>query len=148
MRRDVQFVRAVDADYRTIRDRLATDPLGIIGADGDPPRMDLVVGVGATEIRREVLVAAGSLFEPDDAATGCHLRFTTDASQHPDLFPHLEARIDVVPISPARTALFFIATYTPPLGVLGSAIDLLGLHRFAEDSMERLFGRIATRLTT
>lgn len=145
MRRDVQFVRAVDAAYRAVRDRLAADPLAVIGGHGKPPRMDLIVGIGATEIRREVLVAVGALFEPDDAATGCHLRFTADASAHPDLFPHLEGRIDVIPISEQRTALFFIASYTPPLGVVGSAIDLLGLHRFAEDSMERLFEDMVVR---
>lgn len=143
MTRDVQFVRAVDAAYTDLRDRLAARGPEIVGASGEPPRMDLVVRVGATEIRREVLVAVGALDEPD--GSGCHLRFTADASAHPDLFPHLEGRIDLVPISALRTAVFFVAAYTPPLGVVGSAIDLLGLHRFAEDAMERLFDRIVER---
>ena len=72
--------------------------------------------------------------------------FSADASRHPDLFPHLEARLDAIPVSEGRTALFLIATYKPPLGVVGGAMNSLGLHRFAEDSLNDLFDRIAAAL--
>ncbi len=44
------------------------------------------------------------------------------------------------------TLAFLIATYKPPLGIVGGAMNTLGLHRFAEDSLNDLFDRIAAAL--
>jgi hypothetical protein len=51
-----------------------------------------------------------------------------------------------VPVSDDRTALFFVATYRPPLGIVGGALDTAGFHHFAEDSLRGLFDRAADRL--
>jgi hypothetical protein len=69
-----------------------------------------------------------------------------DASRYPDLFPHLEARLDAVPVAAERTALFLIATYKPPMGILGGAADAMVLHRFAEESLSNLLNGVAELL--
>ena len=65
----------------------------------------------------------------------CHLIFRGDAGHHAGLFPHLEARLDAVPIPQEHTALFFVGTYKPPMGLLGGSVDALAPHHHAEESL-------------
>jgi hypothetical protein len=146
MKRDVQLVRAVDAPYARVRDRLRDDAPGVFGSAGEPITTSLVASIRGTEVSRDVSVEIVAFDEPASAAVGAHLVFRADASRHPDLFPHLEARIDAVPVTEERTAVFLIATYKPPLGVVGGAVNTLGLHRFAEQSLARLLDEIAERV--
>ena len=106
----------------------------------------LIAHLRGTEVSRDVVIEDITFDEPGGSADGAHLMFSADASRHPDLFPHLEARLDAIPVSEGRTALFLIATYKPPLGIVGGAMNTLGLHRFAEDSLNDLFDRIAAAL--
>lgn len=148
-RRDVQFVRVIDAPYTKVRDRLRFDPATILGegrADDGRITSPLCATLRGQTVERELLLEVVAFDEPDGLATGAHVVLRGDACHHPDLFPHLEARFDVVPVSDGRTALFFVATYTPPLGVVGAALDALALHRFAERSLHGLFARAGDRL--
>lgn len=145
MKRDVQFVQAIDASYESVRDLLRERACWVL-CGSDEPQVSLEAHLGGTEITREMDVEIVAFDEPAGMAAGAHLLFRGDASKHPDLFPHLEARLDAVPISEERTALFLVSTYKPPLGVIGGAIDSLGLHRFAEESLHGLFTGIAERL--
>ena len=97
-------------------------------------------------IERDMLVEVVSFDEIEGATRESHLVLRGDASHHPELFPHLEAQLDAVPIGRHSTALFFIGTYTPPLGPVGAAADAIALHRFAEESVRGMFGTAADRL--
>ena len=146
MKRDVQFVRAIDVPYAMVRDQIRDAPDSLFGGNAEPLVTPLTAHLRGTKVTREVTVEIVGFDEPDGAAAGAHLTFRADASKHPDLFPHLEARLDAAPVTDDRTALFLVATYKPPLGTVGGAIDALGLHRFAADSLEGLFDRIVAAL--
>jgi hypothetical protein len=148
MKRDAQFVKAVDVPYPQVRDRLRDDPASVFhpGAAEGRIAARLVAHLRGTAVARDIEIEIVAFDEPSGLAAGAHLMFRADASRHPDLFPHLEGRLDAVPVSATRTALFLIATYKPPLGVVGGAADALVLHRFAEESLSGLLDAIAGRL--
>ncbi len=146
MKRDVQFVKAIDAPYESVRDKLRDRACWAICGDPDVPVAHLEAHLGGSAITRDMAVEIVAFDEPAGTAAGAHLLFRGDASRHPDLFPHLEARLDAVPISETRTALFLVSTYKPPMGVVGGAMDSLGLHRFAEEAIHSLFDEVAERL--
>ena len=149
MRRDVQFVRAIEVPYAKVRDRLRGDPAVVLG-DGTDPEGRIIAPLTATlrdrQVERDLLIEIVAFDEPAGDALGSHLVLRGDASHHPGLFPKLDARFDAVPISDERTALFFVGTYDPPLGAVGRAIDAVALHRFAEESLRGLFERAGDRL--
>ncbi len=143
MKRDLQFVRTIDAPYEGVRDRLRDDAPGLLGVGRDPIRATLSAGLRGTAITREVAIEVVGYDEPDTAAAGAHLMFRADDARRPGMFPHLEARLDAIPAAADRTALFLIATYKPPMGMLGGAADAALLHRVAARSLSGLFERIA-----
>jgi hypothetical protein len=148
VKRDVQFVKAVDTPFAQVRDRMRNGPGSLLGTVVDGSVVaTLRAHVGRTEVVRDMVIEIVAFDEPSETtASGAHLLFRGDASRHPDLFPHLEARIDVVPIAPLRTALFFTATYKPPLGLMGGTADALVLHRLAEESLSGLLDDVAARV--
>jgi hypothetical protein len=54
------------------------------------------------------------------------------------LFPALDADLDIIAIDEQRCALSIKARYTPPLGAAGVSIDRLLLHRAARATMRSL----------
>ncbi len=146
MKRDAQFVRTIEVPYQRVRDQLRDDPASLFGTADEPIHISLVARVRGTEISRDITVDVIGYDEPDAEAVGAHLMFSADASHHPDRFPHLEARLDAIPVTDGRTAVFVSATYKPPLGVVGGALNTAVLHRFAEQSLEDLFERIIGEL--
>lgn len=146
MKRDIQFVRAIDVPYEKVRDHLRDRAASLLGDGSDPIRTTLTTRIHGTDISRDVTMQIVGFDEPASAVAGAHLMFSADASRHTDLFPHLEARLDAIPVTDQRTALFMIATYKPPLGVIGGAVNALGLHRLAQQSLDNLFDHIANQL--
>lgn len=148
MKRDVQFVKAIDVPYEQVRDRLRDDPESLFtpGPTDEGPVVRLVAHVRGTEVARDAQLEIVAFDEPSGVAAGSHLMLRADASRHPGLFPHLEARLDAVPVSIDRTALFLIATYKAPFGLVGGAADATILHRLAEESLGNLLDGVATAL--
>jgi len=149
VKRDVQFVRALDAPYEAVRDALRDHPQRMLG--GRPVGEGRVTtrvtaAVGNAEVSGEANIDIVGFDEPQGIAAGSYLLFRGDATRRPDLFPHLEARLDVVPIDEERTALFLVATYKPPLGVVGGTADALGLYHLADDALNRLFAQVCERV--
>ncbi|MBU1227825.1 MAG: hypothetical protein KJ698_11535 [Actinobacteria bacterium] len=146
MKRDIQFARTIETPYERVRDRLRDEAAALFGGAGPPLRTTLAARLRGTEISRDVTVEIIGYDEPHAEAVGAHLMFSADAALHGELFPHLEARIDAIPVADERTSLALIATYKPPLGVIGGAVDTLGLHHLAEHSLGDLFERIVSGL--
>jgi hypothetical protein len=66
------------------------------------------------------------------------------------LFPVMEADIEVAALGRSRTQLSFNGRYSPPLSVVGQAVDRVLFHRVAEattkDFVERMAARLSARL--
>ncbi len=148
-RREVQFVITIDAPYGAVRDRLRDDPAALFGdarAEDGRTIAQLAATLRDRPIERDMLIEIVTFDEIEGAAPGSHLVFRGDASAHPEMFPHLEGRLDAMPMGDDRTALFFVGTYTPPLGPVGAAADAVALHRFAEESLLGLLHSTVDRI--
>lgn len=149
MKRDVQFVRSLQAGYIAVRDLLRDRPTEILGGacdDDQAVEVALTASVRGTDVSRPVRLEVTGFDEPAGVAIGAHLLLRGDAAHRPGLFPHLECRLDAVPIGGDRTALFLVATYKPPFGVLGGLADALALYRFGESSLEGWFHEVGDRI--
>jgi hypothetical protein len=68
------------------------------------------------------------------------------AAKHPDLFPTMEATLDVYALAPDETQVDFHGRYRPPLGVVGSAVDAMIGYRIAQATVHRFVEEIVERL--
>jgi hypothetical protein len=64
------------------------------------------------------------------------------------LFPGLDADLEVAPLGPNRTQLSISARYRPPMGVVGRALDRALLHRVAEATLKDFLDRVGDALQT
>jgi hypothetical protein len=125
---------------------LATDPHGWLpGLAGDAThRADLLlaeVGFGeAIRVKREVVVELGP---PVRSSTKTFFPIRWQASEHPGLFPALDADLEVAPLGPGRTQLSISARYAPPLGMFGRTIDRAVLSRVAEATLKDFLDGVA-----
>jgi hypothetical protein len=128
---------------------LVTDPQGWLpGLAGDANhRGDVLlaeVGFGeAIRVKREVVVELAPLVH-SSSKTVFPIRW--HASEHPGLFPALDADLEVTPLGPGRTQLVMSARYAPPFGPLGKAIDRAVLSKVAEATLKDFLDRLAAAI--
>ena len=104
------------------------------------------VGFGeAIRVKREVVVELGP---PIHSTSKVSFPLRWQASDHPGLFPALDADLEVVPIDPHRSQLVMSARYAPPLGALGRAIDRAVLSRVAEATLKDFLDRVADAIVS
>ncbi len=63
------------------------------------------------------------------------------------LFPALEADIEVAALGPNRTQLSMSARYRPPMGTVGRILDRTLLHRVAEATVKDFLDRVGEGLS-
>jgi hypothetical protein len=99
------------------------------------------VGFGeAVRIKRTVAVELGR-----SVRTGSKVVFPLRwaSSGGANLFPSLDADLEVAPIRPGRTQLAMSARYVPPFGTVGRVIDRAVLSRVAEATLKDFLDRVA-----
>lgn len=64
------------------------------------------------------------------------------------LFPALDADLEVASLGPSRTQLSISARYRPPMGAVGRALDRTLLHRVAEATLKDFLDRVGEALQT
>ena len=102
------------------------------------------VGVGArrAQLGKLVQIRFGEPFRRDAKRTA--LPFTWLATSVP--FPKFEGDIEISHWRPATTQLAVSATYQPPLGPLGRALDRAALHLLAEALIKDFVDGIAVEI--
>lgn len=143
MRREIQLVRTIDIGYPEVRLGLRDRCWTVLDILGEPPRLRLSGRVGGTRLTREIAVTIDAF---DDAGDECRVAFRNEAGARRRVSAHFVVTIDAVSLASRRTALFLRATYEPPLGPLGRALDGLGGHRLFTAALEELLERVSRRL--
>jgi len=112
-------------------------------ADGESFRADVGPFAPGGPIRREVRVVLGPVRQRGDAFV---VPVSWAATSAPGLFPILDGDVELVAIAPARCRLTLSASYTPPLGGVGRALDWAVLHRLAQSTIRSFLSRVAAEL--
>lgn len=129
---------------------LLSDPLdwipGIARQAEDFGR-ELLAEVGfGSESRRVSRQVVIELREPLRFPSRLVLPMTWRAADQQELFPVLDADIEVAPLGAQQTQLSVSARYQPPLGAVGRAIDRALLHRVAEAAVKDFVDRTGERI--
>jgi hypothetical protein len=99
------------------------------------------VGVGGTiGLHRKVIIELGPMVH---ATSKSFFRLRWKASDHPGLFPALDADIEVAPLGADWAQLAMSARYVPPLGAVGRTIDRALLSRVAEATVKDFLDHVA-----
>lgn len=147
----------VNRPYAVVRDALRADPQGIFeratkGAAGRAHALaaSLKVELGGIEIGTDVtinIVGVEERLPGGEVRTPVtRLKVTWKATRAPALFPSMEAEVSIYPLSSEETQLDLHGLYRPPLGILGSAVDTLVMHRVADASVHRFLAEVAALL--
>jgi hypothetical protein len=128
---------------------LSNDPRGWLpglATDANHRGDQLLAEVGFGErvrVKREVVLELGP-YVRSSSKTAFPLRWR--ASEHPGLFPALDADLEVAPLGGGRTQLAMSARYVPPFGAFGKAIDRALLSRVAEATLKDFLDAVGTSI--
>jgi len=153
--REIHTCAFVNHPYERVTEVLRRDPLGLIQhanvhavARGRELVSTLRENLGGVEVDREFIVELTSVAEETEVMLGprTRLRLSWRASQHPHLFPTMDATLDVLTLGPREAQLDFVGKYRPAHGVVGAAVDKVIGHRILEAAAHRFVESIAERL--
>ena len=147
----------VNHPYAAVRDALRGDLGGIferatMGAAGRAQALaaTLKIEVGALEIGTDVAIEVLSVEEREEGPGGrtptTFIALRWKAARAPALFPSMDAKLIVYPLSRNETQLELHGLYSPPLGTVGSALNSLVGHRVADASVHRFVTDVASLL--
>jgi hypothetical protein len=146
----------VNRPYKHVRHALTKDALAIFqsatraaASRAQSVAAELRADVGAIGLEAEIVISVKQVEEKPAAAisdplTCLHLEW--QAAKMPALFPFMQAKLSVYPLTSTETQLDFSGVYEPPLGPLGKALNAVALHRIAESSVHRFVADVSEYL--
>lgn len=128
--RDIRHCAYVDRPFAEVCRLLAEEPARVLGDSGDggvvrEQRAGLHVRRAGVDVSRDVRILRGDLLLDEDAA---RLPLRWEDAERPNLFPVLEATLELVPVPAGRrptTQVGLAGRYRPPFGRLGAVADTL-----------------------
>lgn len=146
----------VNHPYDKVRDALKAGALTVFSraTKGASSRAEdlaaaLHVEVGALEVGTDIEIVVHKIEDTPRAgkmAAGMRVVFEWKAKTSSRLFPLMRAELQVFPLTPSETQLAFAGQYDPPLGVFGSAVDVLVGNRVAEACIHQFVTEVAEYL--
>jgi hypothetical protein len=131
--------QALLASPATWLPRLA-DQAGILGED---LLAEVGLGPAGRGLRKRVQVELGQVVHHPSRTT---LAMTWQPTGAGALFPVLEADLEIGALGAHRTQLALSASYRPPLGSVGRAIDRALLHRVAEATVKDFLDQVGVAI--
>ena len=146
----------VNHPYATVRAALAADPVAVFRsatraavARARSVAAQLHVSIAGVDVATNIAVSTGEIAEEPTGPSGgpvTRIPIYWEAADRPGLFPFMNAVLSVYPLTSTETQLDLEGHYEPPLGLVGLAVDALGLRRLAEASVHRFISDVARYL--
>lgn len=111
--------------------------------DGETLRLQIGPTWGGGLISREVEVTLGQVRERGEARV---VPLTWKATGLTGMLPVLNGDLELAPLGPQRCRLTLSASYQPPFGDLGLALDRALLHRVAQSTVRSFLARVASSM--
>ena len=127
-------------------DRLRVDGLHAESAASFEDEHTLLVRAGVAAVTKTVAMATLPAYLRGDV-TVIPIRWVATGPLG-ELFPTLEANLEIEPTSDGRTLLLLIGAYRPPLRGVGQKIDHLLLHKVATATATGFLSRLTAGLAT
>lgn len=110
---------------------------------------ELHVNIAGIEIGTDISISVTDIEEEPKKITSpakTRIELEWEAAKMPHLFPLMNAELSIYPLTSTETQLELKGNYTPPLGLLGKAIDAVAGHRIAEASVHQFIKDISVYL--
>ena len=111
--------------------------------DGDVLRLQVGPTWAGRLGTREVEVTVGPT---RDRGSACVVPLAWKATGLAGLFPVLDGDLEIAPLGSNRSRLTLSASYLPPFGDIGRALDRALLHRVAQSTVRSFLTRVAVSL--
>lgn len=142
----VRYFLDLDDPFERVEAALLADPSSWVPGMARAAEVGFAVNEDR-RIEKEVEISFG---EPYRALTKARLPMSWKATGAKQLFPSLEADLEVAGLGASRTQISISALYYPPMGSVGRALDRALLHRVAEatikDFLDRVGAEVAARV--
>jgi hypothetical protein len=137
-------------DYDGVRSRVLADPSALITSSagsayrfGERLSLRLTPLSNHPQFGKTVRVDLGTPYEREDQLV-VPMHWAAPGATR--LYPHLDGDLEFAPLGSTSTQITLLASYDPPLGLIGRRVDLLLLHRVAEASVRSFLSRVARNL--
>jgi hypothetical protein len=107
------------------------------------PLEELRFEIGGGAITRRVDAEVGPM---DSGPTSLRVPLHWKASEHPNLFPVMDAELQISEVEGNHIELRLVGEYRTPLGAVGSVADALAGHRVAQKSLQGFLAEVARHL--
>ncbi len=111
---------------------------------GQPPAM--TTRILGTLVSREVIVEPNSPTMVEKPVRTVTVSFSVRAKERPEWFPVFTGDLELTSTSETTVELAMEGAYIVPGGFVGKLADRGGLHRIADDSIDRFFNAIVDRI--
>ncbi len=111
--------------------------------DGETLRLRVGPRGPGRGLTREVRVRLGPARQRGDAVV---VPLAWEATEHSALFPALNGDLELAPLGPDVCRLTLSASYAPPFGDLGRALDTALLHHLAQSTVRSFLSQVASTL--
>jgi hypothetical protein len=138
-------IPAEDAEAAVLRDPQSWIPglAGSAGVRGEALMVDVGFGPPGHRVDKLVRVELGEV-QRFPGKTVLPLRWCPEGMER--LLPALDADLEIAGLGATRTQLAVSASYRPPLGMVGRAMDRALLHRVAEATVKDFLDGVAGKL--
>jgi hypothetical protein len=125
----------------TSTERWLTDVASAAEEDGEELRLQIGPTWAGGLVTREVEVTLGPTHQRGEAIV---VPLVWKATGLTGMFPMLNGDLELAPLGPERCRLSLAASYSPPLGDVGRALDRALLHRVAQSTVRSFLSRVAS----
>jgi hypothetical protein len=145
----------VNRPYASVREVLRLDPLAIFqratttaAARANALGAELHVPLGPIELAADITIRVVSTDRAPSpfGKEATILALEWKSAKRAALFPTMAATLTAYALTSTETQLELCGTYDPPMGLVGDAIDAIGMHRIAEASVLRWVQDVAAFL--
>lgn len=121
---------------------LGETPEFVLGTDGSA----LSIDVFGFELAHPVRVVTSEFTTVERPLEVASLSFRVEADGGEGWLPVFEGELEVIASRSVGVSVVLDGAYRPPGGALGAIVDVVALHRVADDAIDRYFDAITTRL--
>lgn len=137
----------VDAPFEEVADALESlgGEVGLMAKAAYERGERLALGPGGAFVSAPVEFEVGKPLISED---GLSIPIAWTGASGSKLFPRMEAELVATRMGSAATHILFRGRYSPPLDVIGEALDRVLLHRIAEATVSTFITRLGRALET
>ena len=143
---DIHRVGSVSVSFEAASRLLTSRAAEVLTGKAGSTRPAMTTRILGTLVSREVIVEASTPVAVDKPVRSVVVSFTIAASDRPDWFPVFAGDLELTATGETAVEVALEGRYSVPGGFVGRLADKGGLHRIADDSIDRFFSSIVDRI--